>query len=927
MKHQETSFFLAIAFSLIGVFACGAIRAQDAKGGGDGCISQPLMKLFVEHRFSELEIAFRKMLQEATARGDVATRICSRHFLGGVQGRLEKYEEALGNLRAALEDAKSNLPPDHAQILDGQEVIASVLGKSGDQAASIKAFKELLPIYERKYRPVSEKVANLLRNLATANAWVGNHDEVVRLDRQVLKIKRQLAQTSVGDFWKRNRIPEVAHAELHLAEALLSTPGGSIEAAKLAEMAIPEMVSILGANHPQTLNARLVVALAMARSGDLAESMNIVDEVVRNARAKLGQAHPVTRKAENDFALHLAAAGRSAEALELDRQRAASLAESQGAAHPETLLAYSNLSVKLVSAQRFDEAVAVAEKGLQGAMTVRRKLAFDSRLSVAWQGSMRRMIESYLYALMAKKRYVDAFLVMEFFKTRLLADRLTLDVDEFSLPVTERKRYRTLLQNLSRIEQELAVRRSLKQSVAELEVRRLHAAELATTAIEARRTSDSAEAMPNSRNIPSWANMATVLANENTAYVSFLRVHGRLYGMSFARDGQLLFASLGPVSRLRPLIKAVRHLMQPNSAAGSNPTKVWKTATGDLRIGSQNGGSDREIRAPDELLEEISKIVIGQLEPVIAGRTQIVFSTDDMLAHVPFAALPYRGKALIESFSLSMVPSLEVLQRVRGKAHLDRGTTPLPMLAIGGARYQRIERVAQSVYIQHESPSVELMDLKIIRQFVAGDPKRLPLALSSFAIGLPNLPGSEDEAKQIALAFGGEKRGARLLIGPAATEGQWNALAASGELARYRNIHIAAHGFLSDDDSALSAIVLGQAQREPGTDGYLTAAEISTIDLGSDLVVVSACNSGVSEFVEGEGTQGLAYALFEAGTRHAMLSLWPISDKATVAFMNSFYKAYSAGRTQTAALAAAQRWAIAQGWPARDWGAFVMHGN
>jgi CHAT domain-containing protein len=303
-----------------------------------------------------------------------------------------------------------------------------------------------------------------------------------------------------------------------------------------------------------------------------------------------------------------------------------------------------------------------------------------------------------------------------------------------------------------------------------------------------------------------------------------------------------------------------------------------------------------------------------------------VISPDDILGHLPFAALPYKGKTLANHFPISIVPSLETAFLARAKAAAGKTLALKPALAFGGARYQRIERLSPYISIEHERPKLELMDIKTIRQQIASDPKLLPMALANFAIGMPNLPYSEQDALDVVSAFGGEQMGSRTFIGDAATEDNWNYLVDSGEIGRYRVIHLSAHGFLSDDDPALSAVVLGQVRRAPGTDGYLTSTELSAAELNSDLFVISACNSGATGLLEGEGMRGLASSLFEAGTHHALLSLWPIGDKSSAEFMARFYDYYRAGDPPGTALAKTQRWAMDQGWPMYDWAAYVVYG-
>lgn len=130
-------------------------------------------------------------------------------------------------------------------------------------------------------------------------------------------------------------------------------------------------------------------------------------------------------------------------------------------------------------------------------------------------------------------------------------------------------------------------------------------------------------------------------------------------------------------------------------------------------------------------------------------------------------------------------------------------------------------------------------------------------------------------------------------------------------------LHVASHGFFSESESIeetpSSAVVLAGANNTHpssgnASDGYLTAAELSRLDLyGTELVVLSACSTGQGDIRTGEGVYGLQRALYVAGARSTLLSLWKVDDEATAEFMERFYTRLKAGEGRSDALAATQR--------------------
>jgi CHAT domain-containing protein len=97
--------------------------------------------------------------------------------------------------------------------------------------------------------------------------------------------------------------------------------------------------------------------------------------------------------------------------------------------------------------------------------------------------------------------------------------------------------------------------------------------------------------------------------------------------------------------------------------------------------------------------------------------------------------------------------------------------------------------------------------------------------------------------------------------------------------------------------------------RDPSPDdGHLTAAEATALQLaGTQLVVLSACETGLGDVRSGEGVYGLQRALIVAGARTTLLSLWKVDDSATQHFMARYYALLQQGLGRSDALAAVQR--------------------
>jgi hypothetical protein len=163
------------------------------------------------------------------------------------------------------------------------------------------------------------------------------------------------------------------------------------------------------------------------------------------------------------------------------------------------------------------------------------------------------------------------------------------------------------------------------------------------------------------------------------------------------------------------------------------------------------------------------------------------------------------------------------------------------------------------------------------------------------------LPGTRAEVEALARAFRGRGADVLELLGSEASEQRLAELAASGQLARYRYLHLATHGRVDRLRPWQSALLLARDRLpdpvaealagRPAYNGWLTAGDIlRTWRLDAELVVLSACETGQGQPQGGEGYLGFAQALFLAGARALVLSLWAVDDQATALLMQRFYQ-------------------------------------
>ena len=150
-------------------------------------------------------------------------------------------------------------------------------------------------------------------------------------------------------------------------------------------------------------------------------------------------------------------------------------------------------------------------------------------------------------------------------------------------------------------------------------------------------------------------------------------------------------------------------------------------------------------------------------------------------------------------------------------------------------------------------------------------------------------------------------------------------------LSQYRYVHIATHGLLDTERPGLSALVFSMVDAEgKPLNGFLRANDIYNLKLPAELVVLSACQTGLGKEIKGEGLVGLTRGFMYAGAARVVVSLWNVNDKATAGLMTNFYeKMLKHGERPAAALRAAQveMWKQKQWQSPYYWAAFTMQGE
>jgi CHAT domain-containing protein/uncharacterized protein HemY len=313
--------------------------------------------------------------------------------------------------------------------------------------------------------------------------------------------------------------------------------------------------------------------------------------------------------------------------------------------------------------------------------------------------------------------------------------------------------------------------------------------------------------------------------------------------------------------------------------------------------------------------ERLSKLILSPASAQLA-RKRLVVVADGALQYVPFAALtvssgPYRPLIFDHEMVSLASASAFAVQRQNLK---DRAPAPKSVAVVADPVFSTNDaRLKGSAQTQAVNEPVATRIIEHLQGTAKGQ------------LSIPRLPFTRWEAEQI------------LAVAPAG--GSLKALdfnanrsiATGGELSKYRYVHFATHGYLDTSRANLSAIVLSLFDEHgKPQDGFLRAHDIYNLKLPAELVVLSACETGLGKDVTGEGLEGLTRGFMYAGARRVIVSLWNVNDKATATLMQRLYTGMlRSGKTPAAALRAAQIEMLrTRQWQSPYfWAPFVMQGE
>jgi CHAT domain-containing protein/Tfp pilus assembly protein PilF len=337
---------------------------------------------------------------------------------------------------------------------------------------------------------------------------------------------------------------------------------------------------------------------------------------------------------------------------------------------------------------------------------------------------------------------------------------------------------------------------------------------------------------------------------------------------------------------------------------------------------------DRAEAALPVAAQQLSQTLLAPVAAHLANK-RLVIVADGTLQYIPFAMLPHpalgKNQPLIVGHEVVSLPSASALAIQRAEL---AGRKPAPKLLaviadpVFDRSDARLKTLATEASDKEQAQTIALDDGRSIEHLAeksdynpGGTTRRV----------IPRLPFTRQEATRL-LALTPKQSSFGAIDFQASRE-----TVLKGDLSQYRYVHFATHGLLDSERPGLSSLVLSMVDEQgKAQDGFLRANDIYNLKLPAELVVLSACQTGLGKEIKGEGLVGLTRGFMYAGAARVVVSLWNVNDKATAELMTKFYeKMLKKGERPAAALRGAQveMWRQKQWQSPYYWAAFTMQGE
>jgi CHAT domain-containing protein/tetratricopeptide (TPR) repeat protein len=806
----------------------------------------------------------------------------------------------------ALAIWEESLGKNHPQVALALTNLASLYTEQGLYSQAEPLFQRGLAIREAALGENHPDLAYSLGNLATLYQEQGLQSRAEPLLRRALAIE----EAALG----KNH-PQITIALTNLGSGY-QAQGLYSRAEPLYQRALAIREAALGKNHPDVAYVLNNLASLYKSQGHYDRAEPLLQRAVAVSETGLGRDHSLVASSLNNLASFYALQGKYGRAEPLLQRARTTFEKVLGEDHPSVADSLNDLAQLHMARHQLSSAIPLLTRAFAISEQRLRREALDfSEMRLASFLQMLRAHEERLYALARAHPADTGTSRLALTAALLLKGRSLAEMADTS---------RTIYRSLGAEDREVFERlRGLRTQLAMLSLGGpgpMSPAEYQRSLKQLAAQGDTLEADLARRSAP--LRMLTTLPApgeivdrtaaalpRNGALIEFIAYTDRPLGSKPGKPGskppsqpRYLALVLLPEGRIRAL--------------DLGPAAPIDQAASRLRDALANRDAAFQVPA-----EELYRLAFRPLRPLLGGTRQLFLSPDGQLSLVPFAVLHDGRGFLMDSFDFTYLTS--------GRDLLPRPqvtTPPGSVVVFADPDFNGTAQVPPASSGEAVGPVRRSTHLEQFFSTLRADVEE--------RAWVP-LPGTRQEAEAIQQLM----PQAQLFLGAAATKEQLLRLPTPGVL------HLASHGFFLEDAPAapegsravghFGALGDGQSPRPPDPllrsglmlagagaprspspeeakarpgNSMVTALELSGLDLwGTQLVVLSACDTGRGDIKLGQGVYGLRRALVVAGAETVVTSLWKVNDGTTHELMEAYYRNLLAGRGRAGALHEAMR--------------------
>ncbi len=815
--------------------------------------------------------------------------------IGRLYKSIEKYSEALEYYKKSLEIRKKVLGKEHKFTAINYYNIGLVYDFMGDYPKALNYYKKALVIRKKALGEEHIDTARSYGSMGGIYKFIGNYKKALEYYNKALSINEKI-------LGKEHASTALSY---HNIGSLYATMGTYPKALKYSQKALSIYKKVFGHNHTSTATSYISISGLYSLMEDYPRALKFSKKALSIYEKKLGKEHTFIATSYNTLGGIYQSMGNYPQALEYYKKQLAIYDKKLEKKHRYMTISYNNIGGLYKLMKNYSKAYKYAKKSYDNFIINRDKnfAVLNNKQKDLYLKSNKNQIPlllstAYLYKKQDKTQ------------TKTINQTTLTDCLNYKGSINDNENLISMLYTTTKD-------KNLKSKIEELTLNKRQLAKLYQTLpnpkqidkwkkdikVKEKSINDIEQYLSNNisaykdemklRNID-YKNISSKLKN-NELYIDYAKAGDNYYIFTLDNKNNITFNQINKKDS-KSIDKNVKAFRDDIDKILKSKVKLSKNDLDKLTTNSK------------DILSKLYNISLNKpLKDILPKYSNLIISTDGALRLLPFEAMydNTTNKYLIESKNIRYVPSGKEFVRLLNA----KDTKPKDNI------------------VMFSNPTFDNKDIDTIatsRLYTRGTDMNSVKSL--FTMRFTPLPGTKKEVDNIKTITNLKSK-----VYTQDKAQELNLLKTKSP----KILHIATHGFFINDNNVKnpmlkSGIALSGANISAIkgiSDGIVTSLKLSGLNLkGTELVVLSACQTGVVDIKSTQNVSGLNKAFIQAGAKNIVMSLWSVADNETSQLMTSFYKQLNSTNNYAKALQKAKLKMINKNLHPFYWGAFVVSG-